>query len=546
MGATVDARALRETMARYLDALRSHRQEIDSLNVFPVPDGDTGTNMLLTQQAVDQALRGLEGASLAEVGDAVSRAALMGARGNSGVILSQVLRGLCARLCAGDAPGATDLAEALEEASEQAERAVAEPVEGTMLSVLRDAAGAARAASGDGAGPGDVAAAALEEATASLERTRELLPALAEAGVVDAGGRGIVLFFDALVSVLRDVPLSVEVGPQGPVGGTGEASKAAPATGTGKYGYEVMYLVECGDDRIPALREGLGPLGDSLVIVGGGDLFNVHVHTDDPTKAVDLGNEVGRTRGIRITSLDEQVAEACLAGEARSVRVAEPARLAEPAQPCALVAVAPGDGVATLFRSLGATVVPGGPGRNPSVGELLEAVDGTASGAVILLPNHGNVIPAAWQAAGRSTKAVEVIPAGSVAEGLAAAAAFKPEADAQENAARAREALEDVVSLEVAVAVRDGDTPAGPVRSGQYIGVVDERVSVVGDDPVEVSVETLRSLVREEHEVLTVLAGEGLNALEEVRASLAEAFPSLEVEVHRGGQPSYPLLMGLE
>jgi dihydroxyacetone kinase-like predicted kinase len=208
--------------------------------------------------------------------------------------------------------------------------------------------------------------------------------------------------------------------------------------------------------------------------------------------------------------------------------------------------VTPGDGVASLFRSLGAAVVPGGPGRNPSVGDLLEAVDGTASEAVMLLPNHRKVVPAARQAAGRSAKTVEVIATGSVAEGLAAATAFNPEADAQENATRAREALEGVVSLEVAVSVRDADTPAGHVRSGQYMGVADGTVSVVGNDPVEVSVETLRSVVREEHEVLTVLAGEGIDGLDEVRASLAEAFPSLEVEVHRGGQPGYPLLIGLE
>jgi len=547
MGATFDGRTLREAMARFLEALRNHRQEIDSLNVFPVPDGDTGTNMLLTQEAVDDALRDLQEARLAEVGEAVSRAALMGARGNSGVILSQVLRGLCARLCVGEAPGAADLAEALEEASEMAERAVAEPAEGTMLSVLRDAAIAARAASGDGAGPGDVAQAALEEASASLERTRELLPALADAGVVDAGGKGIVLLFDALASVLSDVPLSVGVGPRGPVGAAGQDPEAATPASAERYGHEVMYLVECDDDAVPALRVGLGSLGDSLVVVGGGGLFNVHVHTDDPGKAVELGIEAGRPRGIRIASLDEQVAAACVAGEARSVRVAEPGHVrAEPGRLSALVAVAPGEGVAKLFRSLGATVVHGGPGADPSVEDLVEAVDRAASGAVLLLPNHESVVPAARQAADRSDNAVAVIPTRSVPEGLAAAAAFNPEADAEENAGRAREALDGVVTVEVAVAVRDSDTPAGRVRSGQYLGGTDGSVSVTGDDSVEVSLQVLRPLVTDEHEVLTVLAGDGLDELDGVREAFAQAFPSLEVEVHRGGQPNYPLLIGLE
>jgi DAK2 domain fusion protein YloV len=549
MGATIEARTFREAMARYLEALRSHRQEIDSLNVFPVPDGDTGTNMLLTQQAVVDALEAQADGMLPDLGETASRAALMGARGNSGVILSQVYRGLCQRLCRDRSVGPQDLATALEEASSQAHRAVAEPAEGTMLSVLRDAAGAAGEASAQGAGMDEVASAALRAGQAALERTPDQLPALAEAGVVDAGGKGIVLLLDAIVSSVREIPLSVEVGPLGPVGTTGELPQQS-ASGDG-FGFEVMYLLECDDARMDRVRTLLDSLGDSLVVVGGGGLFNVHVHTGDPGAAVEVGIEAGHPRQIRIASLDERVGEACLAGEARAVRVAVAGPSssgdgsAAEAPGVAVVAVAPGDGIADLFESLGARVVAGGPGRNPSVAELAAAVEGAGAAEVLLIPNHRNVVPAAERVAAERN-GVTVISTSSVPEGLAAAAACNPADDGDRNAARAREAAANVTSVEVGSATRDAETPAGPARAGQLLGIVDGEIRVVGDEPVDVLLGALRPLVREEHEVLTVLTGEGFEDVEDLRRALGEAFPGLEIEVHRGGQPHYPLLVGLE
>ncbi|MGH2723971.1 MAG: DAK2 domain-containing protein [Actinomycetota bacterium] len=548
MGANVSARTLREAMSRYLEALRTHRQEIDSLNVFPVPDGDTGTNMLMTQEAVDAALEGLGGADLGEVGQAISRAALMGARGNSGVILSQVLRGLCGRLSQVPEPAPADLAEALAEASREARRAVAEPVEGTMLSVIRDAARAAGEASeGDAA---EVAEAALEEGLRSVERTREQLPELSRAGVVDAGGKGLVLLLDALVSALRDVPLRVEVGPPGPVGERRERGPGGQEAS--RYGYEVMFLLEGDDQAVPGLRERLGAIGDSLVIVGGSCLYNVHVHTDDPGAAVERGVDAGRPREIRITSLDEQV-EACLADQARAVRAegSEPGGPAAAAQrqATALVATAPGEGAARLLRSLGAVVVPGGPGRNPSVSDLVEAIRAAPSDDVVVLPNHKNIVPAAERAGAEvDGKRVTVVPTRSVPAGIAAAAAFNPAASLEENEGHVREGAEVVAAGEVATAVREAHTPAGPVRAGDLLGVVDGEVRAVGGDPVEVAVGVLRTLVRDEHEVLTLLLGEDVGDEEGERAAgaLREAFPDLEVDVHRGDQPHYPFLVGLE
>jgi hypothetical protein len=503
MSQVIDARVLRDAMARYAEALRAHREEIDSLNVFPVPDGDTGTNMLLTQEAVEEAVGAVPADDLGAVGEAISRAALMAARGNSGVILSQVLRGLCARLCREASAGPRDLAEGLARAGREAGRAVAEPVDGTMLSVLRDVAHAAVEACRDGAGCGEVAEAALDAGLRSLEATREALPALAEADVVDAGAKGLILMLDALVSVLNGVPLRVGVGPPGPVGARRVAEGTTAHT---RYGHEVMYLLECDDAAVASLRERLDAIGDSLVVVGGGGLYTVHVHTDEPEGAVEEGVAAGRPRDVRVTSLDEQV-EACLAGEARAVRVGE--------QPAAtgtvVVAVAAAEGTAALFRSLGARVVAA---ERPSVADLVGALV-AAEGAVLFLPNDPAIAPIAERAAEESGRIVRVVSSASVIEGLAAAAAVVPDQGLEANARRAETAAGSVVSTEA----------------------VPGRV-----------LEAVRAIHRDRHEILTIIAARVVPDEEVDRdvIALREAFPSLEVEVHRGGLSDPPYLIGLE
>ena len=544
MSQAVDARVLREAMGRYLEALRTHREEINSLNVFPVPDGDTGTNMLLTQQAVEEALASAPAEDLVPVGEAISRAALMGARGNSGVILSQVLRGLCARMCREASAGPADLAEGLAAAAEEARRAVAEPVEGTMLTVLRDGAEAAGRACREGADCDGIAQAALAAAIESLELTTEQLPALADAGVVDAGAKGMVLFFDALASTLLGVDMRIEVGPGGPVG------EADPSGGPGEsgFGYEVMYLLEAADAAMAPLRRRLGEIGDSLVVVGGGGLYNVHVHTDDPGRAVEEALAGGRPRNIRITSLDAQI-EACLAGQARGVRVAEPLEEGPAAAGTrtAVVAVAPGEGNASLFRSLGAVVVPGGRGRNPSVGDLLESIGATGGEAVLLLPNHPDIRPAAEGAAAESVRPTRVVATASVLEGLAAATSVIAEDHVEENVRRAAEAARAVSSGEVSLAARDADTPVGRAVAGSALGLIGEEIVVVDDDPMVAAAETAKACRRERHEIATLLAGMDVSDEDAARAAehVAAALDGIEVEWHRGGQDSL-FLIGLE
>jgi DAK2 domain fusion protein YloV len=523
-------------MLLFLDSLREHRGELDSLNVYPVPDGDTGTNLLLTQESVVAALTGWDGEGFGPLGEVVAEASLMGARGNSGVILSQVLRGLCERMPSNGRASPKELAVAFEHSSSEAFRAVARPAEGTVLTVLKDAALAARAAAEDDEGSAEVIEAALAAARASLTRTREIHPDLKRAGVVDAGGKGVVLLLDAVRAALTDEPLSEPVGPFGPIG-----TEQADGAGTPDpvLGFEVQYLLEAADEAVPAIRRSLENLGDSLVVVGGGGLFNVHVHTNLPGQAVEVGRSAGEVRNVSIVDLRDQV-QACIAGQARAVRVAE--------QMAALVAVADGDGVTRIFSSLGAIVVPGGPGNNPSVGDLVTAIEAAPADDVVVLPNHTNIVPAAKRAAAGSRKRVRVVPTRSIPSGLSAAAAFNPMVALDENAGSMDQAASGSRWGEVARAERDAETPSGRFRAGEWLGLVDGRAVSVGDGVAETVVEVSRRLVDDDSEILTLVAGAGATAAERetVKASLRQAFPELDVQVVLGGQPRYPFLIGVE
>ena len=532
----LDAATLRRAMEIYADSLREHREELNSLNVYPVPDGDTGTNMLMTQEAVVSALSRPDGhEDMPTLGSTIARASLMGARGNSGVILSQILRGICEEPPEEGAFGPKELAAALDRAAREAHRAVARPAEGTILSVIRDAARAAEEATDRNGGCLAVVAAALEEARAALDRTRDLLPELRQAGVVDAGAKGVVLLLDAMRAALAGEGPSEPVGPSGPVGRAGEVSDASEL----EFTFEVQYLLEAPDEAITSLRGALAGLGDSLVIVGGNGLFNVHVHTNDPGKAAELGKEAGRPTDVQVADLREQVVN-CIGGQARAVRVAE--------QVTALVAVAEGDGLVEAFGSLGALVVKGGPGNNPSVGELVEAIEAANAEAVIVLPNHQNVLPASEQSADRTTKKVLVVECPSIPSGLAAATAFNPFADADANVTAMEDAVSECGWGEIVKAERDAATPAGPVSRGDWIGTARGEVVSVGGDPSSSARQILENLVGDDSEVITLIVGTA--ALPEVRQAVEEelraSFPHLDLQALDGGQPRYAFLIGVE
>jgi len=522
------------------DALAEAREEIDALNVYPVPDGDTGTNMYLTVSAARDAIREARasGADLETALAAFSRGALLGARGNSGVILSQMLGAIAHRIAV-QQPGernAAVMSEALHQATDASYAAVGDPVEGTILTVARAASDAAVArARDDTARARDVFATAAAAAREALARTPEQLQILRDAGVVDAGGRGLSVILDAAETVLtgrRPAPVVSSMGARNipiPVPAN-DLTEGGPA-------YEVMYLLDADDDRIPSLKQALAPLGDSLVVVGGEGLFNVHVHVHDVGAAIEAGIEAGRPYRVRVTHFAEQVAQARQqATERRGRRI---------------VAVAAGPGLATLFADAGAVVVEGAPGRRPSTGQLLEAITSCGAEEVVVLPNDRDSVRAAEIAAttaGTDDKiTVAVIPTRAQVQGLAALAVHEPgrsfEQDVLEMTATARHANHGAVT----VASKQAITMAGPCEPGDVLGVVAGDFAVVGDDLYAVATDVLERLLGGGGELVTLVGGvDDGDLAERCAAFVVEAHPHVDVVVYDGGQERYPLLMAVE
>ncbi len=550
-------------------ALRDHRAALNALNVYPVPDGDTGTNMALTVQAVLAELdeRGAEPV-MADVCQAASHGSLMGARGNSGVILSQLLRGLAKVLGQQETVTGGQMARALRSASRAADEAVLRPVEGTILSVARAAAeGAERVVGAEPSGtePSGTPAtddvtlltvlqAARDAAAEALARTPEQLPVLARAGVVDAGGSGFLLFIDAFLHVVdgRTIPplrlaggarLPTELGAQPPV----PSDAGGDIGGQGGPRYEVMYLLEASDETIGALKEVWAGLGDSIVVVGGDGLWNCHIHTDEVGPAIEAALDGGRPRDIRVTDLREQVDEVRWVRE-HVARVAdEPS--GGPPRRTAVVAVASGEGIRRIFRSLGVRqFVSGGQSLNPSTAQILEALAEVEAPEVVLLPNNDNIHPVARQVCELADRPVHVVPTGSIVEGFAALLEYDPEASAADNASSMAASARQVVAGEVVQAVRDAEGPDGPVRTGDWLGLSSHGIEVVGDSVVSATTSLVDKLLGDDHELVTLIEGEGAGAGDTRRVTewLAERYPDVAVEVHHGGQPLYPYLLSIE
>jgi DAK2 domain fusion protein YloV len=537
--AAIDLPTLRRFTDVALAALADAREEIDALNVYPVPDGDTGTNLFLTFESAHEGLHAAEpDGDLRAALAGFARGALLGARGNSGVIFSQLVGAQCKRMAEArpDERAAVVFAEGLAAASDAAYAAVGDPVEGTILTVARAAAEAATASAADGRHRlGHVIRAAAAAAREALLRTPDQLATLRDAGVVDAGGRGLCVVLDAAETTVtgkRPVTADVRIGTHTiPVPlPTGDLTAEGPA-------YEVMYLLDADDDGIPDLRAALGPLGDSLVVVGGDGLWNVHVHVDDVGAAVEAGIVAGRPHRIRVTHFAEQVgARAARAGQRAGRRV---------------VVVAAGDGLGRLMAEAGATVVPGGPGRRPSTGQILEALSGCGGAEVVVLPNDRDSVAAAEAAAQTARDELDVrvavIPTSTQVQGLAALAVHEPgrtfEQDVLEMTAAARHARNGAVTI----AARQAITMAGPCEPGDVLGVVEGDFVVVGDDLATVATDVVERLLGGGGELVTLVAGQdGTDLAERTAAYLARTRPMVDVVVYDGGQDRYPLLIGVE
>ena len=561
--------ALRDVVAVYRDLVRSHQQALNRLNVYPVPDGDTGTNMARTLDAVVAAVDGAP-AELAATCDAISHGSLMGARGNSGVILSQVLRGIAATFRSCPRLDGAVLAAALTAASEAAYQAVLRPVEGTILTVVRESAEAATAAAAGDAELAGVLAAARDRAGDALARTPDLLPVLRDAGVVDAGGAGYVLLLDAARHVVAGEP--VPEPPPDAGGPTGEAfdavarrqSAVAGELDVSEQRYEVMYLVTLEDARIGDLKARWGEIGDSIVVVGGDGIWNCHVHTNDIGAAIEAALDLdGRPSRIRVTDLFEEVSAEHAARDASRAAAGEPldgaAAIATPPAPasvdlpavtCAVVAVSSGPGITALFEQLGVqAVVSGGQTLNPSTAELLAAVDRVNADHVVVLPGNKNIIPVAEQLDALTARTVRVVPTRSMPEGLAALMVYDPEETAQVNTAAMRRAAEAIVAGEVTRAVRDSRTPAGDVAAGDWMGITGgDGIVAMAADVVGATTALLDRLVSDDRELVTVIRGADADdaSLAEIETWMEVHRPGVEVEVHDGGQPLYPYLLGVE
>ncbi|MDE0581036.1 MAG: DAK2 domain-containing protein [bacterium] len=545
------ADGLRATMEWFRDALAMHRDVINQLNVYPVPDGDTGTNMALTLETVVTEVSAA-GDQMSEVCHAISHGSLMGARGNSGVILSQILRSLAETVATAGHVDPPVLAGALKKASVAADEAVSTPVEGTILTVVRDVANAAAEAVEEGVdGLIQMVEGCQQAGRASLDRTPELLPQLARANVVDAGGAGFLLFLDAMATAMDGRPLP-DPPPVDPTAGVGAAVAGADdphgvdddADGTR---YEVMFFLEADDDRIGDFRSAWEALGDSIVVLGGDGLWNCHIHSNDIGASIEAGIGVGRPYDIRVTDLFEQVEHvesltAAEIGGTVTTIAGEPVHTA-------VVAVSVGAGVRRIFESLGVrAVIAGGQTMNPSTEHFVQAVEQLDAAEIVLLPNNKNIVPVAERVDDCTDAVVRVVPTKGIAEGLAALMAYDPSATADQNQEAMADAASEVVTGEVTQAVRDTESEMGPIAAGQWLGLDRGGLRVVAQGAAQAATGLLAEIIDDGHELVTVIAGADAASADvgEVSSWLAEHHPAIEVEIHEGNQPLYPFYFGVE
>ncbi|MCR4401919.1 MAG: DAK2 domain-containing protein [Firmicutes bacterium] len=576
----LDAGDLARAIAAGTEWLGANKEFVNSLNVFPVPDGDTGTNMHLTLLSAVREAEKAGGTTLSEVADAAAMGSLMGARGNSGVILSQLLRGFAKGVEGKAQLRAQDLAQALQSAAAMAYKAVMKPVEGTMLTVAREAARSATQGVRAGLDVLALAEKVLEDARAALERTPELLPTLREAGVVDAGGQGLVFFWEGAVKALRG---EMTAGRQEPLlqvaraTGSSQAARQAQSEATVKeslrFRYCTEFLLKGRSLPLDRIRQELADAGDCLLVVGTSDVAKVHVHTNHPGRVLEYCLRLGDLHEIQINNMADQHDEFEAMGppgrpvgvggqrnggllETRAARagVSVPAE-ARPRpeaveKPVGIVAVAVGEGLATILRSLGAdVVVEGGQTMNPSIEELANAARRVNAKSVIILPNNSNVILTADRVREFvEDKAISVVPTKTIPQGVAALVAFNAASDIAANARAMNEALSHVSTGEVTYAVRSSSVNGFSIDQNDVIGIKDGDICAAGKDRDEVAMSLASQMVTEESSLLTLYYGQDVSATEAqaLGERLSDIYPHCEVEVHYGGQPLYYYIMSAE
>lgn len=516
--------------------LEKHVPMVNALNVFPVPDGDTGTNMFLTMQASIQEMEATAEHTAGAVLHAAAHGALMGARGNSGVILSQILRGMARSVAKKETITVNDLAAAFAEGAATAYKGVIKPVEGTLLSVARDVAEAAAVAAKQSDDLRYLLEAVVAAARSSVARTPDLLPVLKEAGVVDAGGQGLAIILEGAWRYLNGEDLTAAV--------PAYVQAADLRAAAGEYGYDVQFVLEGDNLDLEAIRQKIATMGDSVLVVGDSHTIKVHVHTNNPGEVLSYGAGQGTMSRVIVENMQEQY-------RAYAARQAVPSAPPPPAPSTdiAIVAVASGDGLTRVFQSLGASsVVPGGQSMNPSTAEILRAIDEAPADKVIVLPNNKNIVMAARTAQELSSKQVVIVPSHTIPQGIAALLAFNYEADLETNRRSMEQAMAYVKTAEITVAVRSTQIDGLQVRAGAFIGLLDGKLVVTGDDIDAVLRQILDLMAAREREVITIYYGENVTPAEAERTRdlVRDHCPEQTVELVDGGQPYYYYIISAE
>lgn len=541
------------------DWLERHAPYVNSLNVFPVPDGDSGTNMVLTMQAAMREVERSGSHSAGEVSAALAHGALLGARGNSGVILSQIIRGFARHVDAKTTINTHDFAAALVEGSRTAYKGVVKPVEGTILTVIREASAAMLEASAVSEDFVQVLETTVDAARLSVLKTPDLLPVLKEAGVVDAGAQGLLVILEGGLKYLKGEPLgSVSLGLA--------AENLERISREEGWGYDIQFHIRGPGLSVDEIRDRISGMGESALIVGDDTLVKVHVHAPNPGDIIKFGAEQGSLVNVTIENMQEQYVD-FMAGRtadrrdgpedfgdrrsstgSQSANVAPPFRSEEIAG-IATVAVAPGKGLQRIFESLGVgAIVEGGPTMNPSTQDLLNAINKVASDKVMILPNDKNIILTATQAKQLSSKKIEVIPTRTVPQGLAALLAFNYQADLDTNLRSMTAASQKVRTVELTTATRSARLNGVVVREGQGIGLIDGELAGAGDDRDVLALDLVKQSGAEDSEIITMYYGSEVtdNAAECMREVFQQVFPKQEIEIHSGGQPLYPYIISIE
>lgn len=518
--------------------LSENKDILNQLNVFPVPDGDTGTNMSLTLLSAVDELENMKGASLREVLEATARGTLMGARGCSGVIFSQLLAGFAEVGRDKTRFTSRDIAAGLRLGSERAYAAVTKPVEGTILTVIRESSEEAARFAEHNEDIVKLLENTLNQAKISLENSPNLLPILAQAGVVDSGGQGFVYMLEGILRLVRGNAL-----------GTSRQPAALPPLGTAQARvsqtwdnpYCTEFLLMGSNADIPSIREGFAELGDDLAVIGWNELVRVHIHTSDPERVLASAHSYGKPSNVKIDDTRKQ--------HSHIVQVPLSAQESEVEKEVSIVTTAPGDGMKAICMSLGAeSVVVGDQTRNPSVSELTRAIDNAYSDKVLLLPNDGNIIPAAVQTISMSRKQIRIIPSKNISQGLSALIAFRPDASMDDNASSMEMALRDVKHGEVARAARNARYGELVIKENDTIGLFDGNVHVAEGDHKRAVLELLRVMMDEDDEIITIFYGAdiGRNEAEAVLEEVEAAFPETEVELHYSGQSYCSYILSVE